>query len=219
MAAVIATAFATPAPVAAKQVLITKTTMVKVMQHINDSQSIICKWNNKDTLRVRVIGIKPTIDSDIEITYKHTKESGCPKNASYHEPKTQNQSQTQSSTAVAETETAATIEEWEAEGGITLSNGESVFVKGTRETYKVSRARQGNAVFCGCAAWKFQKANPLCRSCKHTIAVCGKMNESLRVAVATVALLSAKKEPIAKPALPSLTNTRRPGASKTITAQ
>ena len=215
MAAVIATAFATPAP--AKQVLTTKTAMVKVMQHITDSQSIICKWNNKDTLRVRVIGIKPTIDRDIQITYKHTKESGCPKNASYHEPKTRTQSQ--SSTAVAETETAATIEEWDAEGGITLSNGESVFVKGTRETYKVSRARQGNAVFCGCAAWKFQKANPLCRSCKHTIAVCGKMSESLRVAVATVALLSVKKEPIAKPALPSLTNTRRPGASKTITAQ
>jgi hypothetical protein len=213
MATVIATAFATPAP--AKQVLTTKTAMVKVMQHINDSQSIICKWNNKDTLRVRVVGIKPTINTEIQITYKHSKESGCPKNASYHEPKTQSQS----STTVAETETAATIEEWEAEGGITLSNGESVFVKGTRETYKVSRARQGNAVFCGCAAWKFQKANPLCRSCKHTIAVCGKMNESLRVAVATVALLSAKKEPIAKPALPSLTNTRRPGASKTITAE
>jgi hypothetical protein len=190
--------------------------MVKVMQYVSDSPSIICKWDNKEYIRVRVVGSKPALNTDIQITYKYTKDSGCPKNASYRDAKTET-----SATTTDVTETAATIEEWEAEGGITLSNGESVFVKGTRETYKISRARQGDAVFCSCAAWKFQKANPLCRSCKHTIAVCGKMSESLRVAVATVALLSAPKKDAtpAKPAPPSVANTRRPGAAKTITAQ
>jgi len=216
MAAIVAAAFATPART--KQIITIKTAMVKVMQYVSDSTSIICKWDNKEYIRVRVIGSKPALNTEIQITYKYTKDSGCPKNASYRNAKTESSATT---TTVVETDNAATIEEWEAEGGIILSNGESVFVKGTRETYKISRARQGDAVFCSCAAWKFQKANPLCRSCKHTIAVCGKMSESLRVAVATVALLSSPKKnaSLAKPTPPSVGNTRRPGAVKTITAQ
>jgi len=101
------------------------------------------------------------------------------------------------------------VEDWEAEGGIVLNNGESVFVKG-RETYKVSRARQGEAIFCSCSAWKFQKKSPLARTCKHTEAVCGKNAEALRVAIATIALLSAPKKETQAPAAPSPANTRRP---------
>jgi hypothetical protein len=101
------------------------------------------------------------------------------------------------------------VEDWEAEGGIVLNNGESVFVKG-RETYKVSRARQGEAIFCSCSAWKFQKKSPLARTCKHTEAVCGKNAEALRVAIATIALLSAPKKETPAPAAPSPANTRRP---------
>ena len=109
------------------------------------------------------------------------------------------------------TETIPSVEDWEAEGGIVLNNGESVFVKG-RQTYKVSRARQGDAIFCSCSAWKFQKKSPLARTCKHTEAVCGKNAEALRVAIATIALLSAPKKetPPPAPAAPSPANTRRP---------
>jgi wobble nucleotide-excising tRNase len=107
--------------------------------------------------------------------------------------------------------TIPSVEDWEAEGGIVLNNGESVFVKG-RETYKVSRARQGEAIFCSCSAWKFQKKSPLARTCKHTEAVCGKNAEALRVALATIALLTAPKKEASPqaPAVPSPSNTRRP---------
>ena len=167
-----------------------KTANVKVVAHVADKSSIICKWNDQDYLRVRVSGTKPVIDSNIAITYKTSKESGCPKNASFHATKIQETSLV---------EVAPTVEDWEAEGGIILNPGETVFVKG-RETYKVSRARQGDGIFCNCAAWKFQKLHPLRRTCKHCEAVCGKQNEALRIAMATVKLLSA----------PTPSNTRRP---------
>lgn len=208
MAAIVTAVMAAPV---AKPTVTTKTTVVKVVKHIDDKDSVLCKWE-KEHIRVRVSGPKPAVDAEIQIVYKYTKDSGCPKNASYRVQVVPSDAE------MVDAETAATVEEWEAEGGITLTNGESVFVKG-RETYKVSRARQGDGVFCNCAAWKFQKANPLCRSCKHTIAVCGKLNESLRVAVATVALLSAPKKEVAKPVQPSVSNTRRPGGAKTITTQ
>jgi hypothetical protein len=190
--------------------LITKTATVKVIGHVANMPSILCKWNDQEYLRVRVSGTKPAVDTDITITYKASKDSGCPKNASFKliPPPTE--------TSLAEA--APTVEEWEAEGGITLTNGESVFVKGSRENYQVSRARQGEAIFCNCPAWKFQKKNPFCRTCKHTEAVCGKQAEALRVAVATVALLTAPKK-TAAPAAPSPANTRRPGAAKAITVQ
>jgi hypothetical protein len=185
-----------------------KTANVKVVAHVADKPSIICKWNDQDFLRVRVSGPKPKIDSIITITYKTSKDSGCPKNASFHANKIPD-------TSIVEA--IPTVEDWEAEGGIVLSPGETVFVKG-RETYQVSRARQGDGIFCNCAAWKFQKLHPLRRTCKHCEAVCGKQNEALRIAMATVALLNTPKKEAA-PAAPTPANTRRPGASKAIAAQ
>ena len=104
---------------------------------------------------------------------------------------------------------AMTIEEWTNEGGITLMPGESVEVKG-RTVYKVSRARNGYGIFCNCSAWKFQKLHPLRRSCKHCEAVCGKDNEQLRVATATVYLLS-------KPATPYTETKPNPSRAKYFT--
>ncbi len=86
---------------------------------------------------------------------------------------------------------APTIEEWKQQGGVTLANGTSVYVMG-REVYKVSRARKGDSMYCSCPAWKFQNLHPLRRTCKHCEAVCGKENEALRIAMATVCILQKK---------------------------
>jgi hypothetical protein len=84
-----------------------------------------------------------------------------------------------------------TTEEWKQQGCMTLANGASVYVMG-REMYKVSRARKGDSMYCSCPAWKFQNLHPLTRTCKHCEAVCGKENEALRIAKATVCILQKK---------------------------
>jgi hypothetical protein len=206
----------------------TKTTQVTVVAYIPDKSSIVCKWNDADVINVRVTGEKPAIDSVITVSYKLAKESGCPKFASYHhvntemavvKPAEENKNKKakvekpveEKQVAEFKPVDAATVEEWEAEGGIILNPGESVFVKGTKDTYKVTRGK-ADGVYCSCAAWKFQRLNPLRRTCKHCEAVCGKEAEALRIAMNTVKLLNApkKEEKPAAPAVPTPSNTRRP---------
>ena len=211
----------------------TKTAQVTVVAYIPDKSSIMCKWNDEDVISVRVTGDKPAIDSVITVSYKLAKESGCPKFASYHNVNTEvavvkPTEEKKSKKAKVEKPVeekpveekqladikpvdAATVEEWEAEGGIILNPGESVFVKGTKDTYKVTRGK-ADGVYCSCAAWKFQRLNPLRRTCKHCEAVCGKEAEALRIAMNTVKLLNApkKEEKPAAPAVPTPSNTRRP---------
>ena len=211
-----------------------KTAQVKVVGYVTDKTSIVCKWNDSDYITVRMTGEKPALDSVITVSYKFAKESGCPKFASYHNVNTEmavakpteekkskkakiekavEEKQVAEVKPVAEVKSddAATIEEWEAEGGIILNPGESVFVKGTKDTYKVTRGK-ADGVYCSCAAWKFQRLNPLRRTCKHCEAVCGKEAEALRIAMNTVKLLNAPKkdEKPAAPAVPTPSNTRRP---------
>lgn len=213
----------------------TKTAQVNVVAYITDKMSLLCKWNETDYIHVRLIGEKPAIASTITVTYKHAKESGCPKFATFRniikeemavvaKPAEEKKSKKakvekpveekpveEKQVAEVKQDDAATIEEWEAEGGIILNPGESVFVKGTKDTYKVTRGK-ADGVYCSCAAWKFQRLNPLRRTCKHCEAVCGKEAEALRIAMNTVKLLNAPKKeekPVA-PAVPSPSNTRRP---------
>lgn len=157
-------------------------TRVMVIGHIIGKKSIVCQWN-ADIMRVRVNGdVMPIIGKEITVSYNKTKLSGCPMYASY------------TSMQIEETliiDTPATIEEWEARGGITLEQGQSVFVTG-RKTYKVTRGRKGDGMYCSCDAWKYQRLHPLCRTCKHCEAVCGKSIEAMRTAVNTVTVLQAK---------------------------
>jgi hypothetical protein len=149
------------------------TTEVKVVSHVEGKPSMVCQWNN-EYLRVRVYCDKPEIDALVMVTHTRVKLSGCPKHASF----TMHQQ-------------ALTIEEWKQQGGVTLANGTYVYVMG-REMYKVSRARKGDSMYCSCPAWKFQNLHPLRRTCKHCEAVCGKENEAIRIALATVCILQKK---------------------------
>lgn len=211
---------------------VTKTAQVTVVSYVTDKSSIVCKWNFTDYINVRLIGEKPALNTVITVTYKFAKESGCPKFATFRnmkeekavvakpvEEKPAKKAKKTEEKPVEEKQIinevqqndAPTIEEWEAEGGIILNPSESVFVKGTKETYKVTRGK-ADGVYCSCAAWKFQRLNPLRRTCKHCEAVCGKEAEALRIAMNTVKLLNAPKKeakPIA-PAVPTPSNTRRP---------
>ncbi len=87
---------------------------------------------------------------------------------------------------------ALTIAEWTARGGFSLQNGEAVQVKSDRtdEVYIVKREKQGESVYCSCCAWKYQKLNPVCRTCKHCIAVLGVKADAIRVAKAVLQKLA-----------------------------
>jgi hypothetical protein len=159
----------------------THTCIVKVVGQVAGKQSIVCEWDGKATIRVRVIGGLPKIDEEITITFKHTKEDGCPKFATYRS----NDNKTE--TAASE---AASVEQWKEREPIVLRNGEHVLVKGSGTTYKVTRAKEGDGMYCSCPAWKYQRKNPAMRTCKHCEAVCGEKNEAIRVAQATLRLLS-----------------------------
>lgn len=75
------------------------------------------------------------------------------------------------------------IEQWKKHGGHELAPGESVNVKGCTDTiYIVKRSEKiPSSVYCSCPAWKYQKLNPLLRTCKHCKAVCGEDYELRRV--------------------------------------
>lgn len=36
-----------------------------------------------------------------------------------------------------------------------------------KKYYKITRPKNGDSVYCSCPAWKFQRKNPLVRTCKH----------------------------------------------------
>lgn len=76
-----------------------------------------------------------------------------------------------------------TTDEWIKLCGYDLKPGESVMVKGKKdEIYKVTRSKKiPESVYCSCPAWKYQRLNPVIRTCKHCVAVCGKEAEELRV--------------------------------------
>jgi len=75
-----------------------------------------------------------------------------------------------------------TIAQWQAFNGYVLTNGEKVKVQGdTDKTYEVSKTASGDNIWCSCPAWKYQKKNPLVRTCKHCEAVCGVASEAKRV--------------------------------------
>ena len=85
-----------------------------------------------------------------------------------------------------------TIEDWTLLGGYELRNGERVKVisdNNPNVEYVVARAQKGTSVYCECPSWKFQRVNPVCRTCKHCEAVCGARNEAIRVARANLYLL------------------------------
>ena len=48
-----------------------------------------------------------------------------------------------------------------------LEAGESVGVIGTKETYKITKARNGS-VYCNCPSWLYQRMPAIQRTCKHT---------------------------------------------------
>jgi hypothetical protein len=64
-------------------------------------------------------------------------------------------------------ERTKTIEEWTAEGGINIQQGESAWIVGGRGPYKLTMARTSNHTYCSCPAWTFQRLPPALRSCKH----------------------------------------------------
>jgi hypothetical protein len=75
------------------------------------------------------------------------------------------------------------IHQWKNYGGYELAPGESVKVKGSFDNvYIVKRSQKiTNSVYCSCPAWKYQRLNPIYRTCKHCQAVCGEVAESLRI--------------------------------------
>jgi len=81
--------------------------------------------------------------------------------------------------------------QWKAKGGYVLQNAEEVHVKSDRtdEVYVVKRAKQGDSVYCSCPAWKFQKLTPVCRTCKHCIAVLGAKTDAIRVAKVVIGVM------------------------------
>jgi hypothetical protein len=75
-----------------------------------------------------------------------------------------------------------TIAQWQTFGGYVLANGEKVSVHGDSDkTYEVSKTANGDNIWCTCPAWKYQRKNPLVRTCKHCEAVCGASQEAKRV--------------------------------------
>lgn len=76
------------------------------------------------------------------------------------------------------------IEKWIQHGGYELAPGESVQVKGSEDNiYIVKRSQKiPTSVYCSCPAWKYQRLNPLLRTCKHCQAVCGASAEATRIA-------------------------------------
>lgn len=72
-----------------------------------------------------------------------------------------------------------------------LEPGQRVQVKGEQDTYTITRsAKEPRSVYCSCPAWKYQRINPLVRTCKHCIALLGKDNEEARVNANRAMLMS-----------------------------
>ncbi len=60
--------------------------------------------------------------------------------------------------------------------------------------YEVKRCgKEPNRVSCDCPSWKYQKLNPLVRTCKHCKHVCGSESEISRVAANKEILLVLNK--------------------------
>ena len=50
-----------------------------------------------------------------------------------------------------------------------LERGQSLLVKGSRDSYIVKVDRSGSSLYCSCHAWKYQRLPPKERVCKHMI--------------------------------------------------
>jgi DNA ligase-1 len=61
--------------------------------------------------------------------------------------------------------------DWKDTADFVLKLGESVWMKGSSGTYKITAPKNGAKLYCSCPSWKYQKLPPAIRSCKHTKAL------------------------------------------------
>jgi len=152
--------------------------------------SLICEMRDDSSknFKVQYKSINPPcIGAYVTIKYSQSTVTGLPKFAQLAkgEKKTHVTLMPQTPPPIAD---ALTVKQWMAKGGYVLKNEESVYVKSNNsdEIYTVKRAKQGDSVYCSCYAWKYQKMNPMCRTCKHCTAVLGAKADAIRVAKAVL---------------------------------
>jgi DNA ligase 1 len=158
--------------------------------------SLVCEHDGKQFKVSVKTYTPPAIGSTVEVRYSQQTTTGLPKYPCLVRKADAGPSKVAEAQAVVAVEVQApealkTTHEWAGQKGYALANGEKVLVRSdtSDEVYSVARARQGDSVYCSCPAWKYQRSNPRCRTCKHCEAVCGKKAEAIRVARATLELL------------------------------
>jgi len=130
----------------------------------------------------------PAIGTTISIKYSQTTVNGLPKFPQMLKSSLDGPVAPKPNCPKIIDDNALTFSQWKTRGGYALENGEEVHVKSDRsnEIYVVKKAKKGDSVYCSCQAWKYQKLNPLYRTCKHCVAVLGAKEDAIRVAKAVL---------------------------------
>lgn len=119
--------------------------------------SLLCALENgADETRLFKVTFKrtnaPAVGSTIHISHKGFTRKGLPMYPKYE----------------------GLVEEKDMEGKrkplMLLKAGQSIHIESTTQPgtfYAITRSHNGTHVYCSCPAWKYQRLNPLLRTCKH----------------------------------------------------